>query len=225
MITGLIIVQDNERTIAPVLDQLTSLTDEVVVVDGGSSDRTPEIAKTYEKVRFFERAFENDFAAQRNYAIEQAKGDWILSMDSDELLGPQFERWLRLWVKVPFVQCYRFPRYWIVKQGSDIYYCVSKIHYPDYQIRLFRNRPVARYTRQVHESITKKARGLTYKIKSAHIFHYCLYDNQEKRESKVERYATIYKSDDATNQAYIWERSGVDLVPLKTPLPGELDVG
>ena len=128
MISGLILVQNNERTITLVLDQLTSLTDEVVVVDGGSSDRTPEIARAYNKVRFFERPFGDNFAAQRNYAIDQAKGDWILSMDSDELLGPQFKRYLHLWTRVPFVQYYRFPRYWLVDREGEIYYCESKAH-------------------------------------------------------------------------------------------------
>ena len=214
MITGLILVQNNERTIAHVLDQLTTLTDEVVVVDGGSSDRTPEIAKAYNKVRFFERPFGNNFAAQRNYAIEQAKGDWILSVDSDELLGLQFKRYLRLWTRMPFVQYYRFPRYWLVDREGEICYCDSKAHYPDYQIRLFRNHERRRYHDKVHESFPKRYRRRGVKIPSAHIYHFCLLDSLDERRAKVTRYETIGRKIFRINDVYLWEQDDVQLRPL-----------
>ena len=59
--------------------------DEIVVVDSYSSDRTPELCRAYTD-RFFQRVFDN-FQNQRNYAIEQATRDWVLSLDADERIG------------------------------------------------------------------------------------------------------------------------------------------
>ena len=56
--------------------------DEIIVVDSGSQDHTREIAARY-GARIFVRPFEG-FSSQKNFAAEQATGDWILSLDADE---------------------------------------------------------------------------------------------------------------------------------------------
>jgi glycosyltransferase involved in cell wall biosynthesis len=59
---------------------------EIIVVDSGSTDRTVEIAKSYDAKIFIEDW--KGYAAQKNSAIDKATGDWILSLDADEELGP-----------------------------------------------------------------------------------------------------------------------------------------
>ena len=59
--------------------------DEIIIVDSFSTDKTEIIAKSFSKVRFIQNSFEN-FSAQRNFAILQAKNDWILFLDADEVL-------------------------------------------------------------------------------------------------------------------------------------------
>jgi glycosyltransferase involved in cell wall biosynthesis len=59
---------------------------EVIVVDSGSTDRTVEIAKSFGAKVFIEEW--KGYAAQKNSAIDKAEGDWILSLDADEELGP-----------------------------------------------------------------------------------------------------------------------------------------
>ncbi len=224
MISGAILVQNNEATLRPVLDQLTAIADEVIVVDGGSEDSTPDIARSYANVRFFERAFDDDFSAQRNFALEQAQGSWIFTMDTDELLAPEFARGIPIWTRIPFVRHFKFPRYWLLEKEDGFYYCVSRIHYPDYQIRLFRNLPTLRYVDRVHETLPRKERGLGIKIRSAHIFHYCLNSSRQERAIKMGRYAQIGGQESRTNDAYIYERSDVRLVQLPVEPPGVLDI-
>lgn len=59
---------------------------EIIVMDSGSQDGTLDIAKTF-NARIYSRSFD-DFASQKNAAIEKARGSWILSLDADEVLSP-----------------------------------------------------------------------------------------------------------------------------------------
>jgi len=60
---------------------------EIILVDSGSQDRSREIAARY-GARIFVRSFEG-FSNQKNFAAEQASGDWILSIDADEAVSPE----------------------------------------------------------------------------------------------------------------------------------------
>lgn len=58
---------------------------EIVLVDTGSTDRTVELARKYtDKIYYFEWC--SDFSAAKNYAMEKASHDWILSIDCDEFI-------------------------------------------------------------------------------------------------------------------------------------------
>jgi len=77
---------NEERNIAACLD-LATWADEIVVVDMQSDDRTVEIARQYtDKVFLHERSGYVEPA--RNYAMKQAKGDWLLILDADERITP-----------------------------------------------------------------------------------------------------------------------------------------
>ena len=84
-ITAAIITLDEERNLEVLLPRLTWV-DEILVVDGGSSDATVAIARRH-GCRVVERRFDS-FARQRNHAIGLASCDWILSLDADETPSP-----------------------------------------------------------------------------------------------------------------------------------------
>jgi glycosyltransferase involved in cell wall biosynthesis len=85
-----IITFDEEANLGRALASVQPLTadgkGEIIVVDSGSTDRTVEIAKSHGANVFVEEW--KGYAAQKNSAIEKATGDWILSLDADEELGP-----------------------------------------------------------------------------------------------------------------------------------------
>ena len=84
-ITGCIISYNEEAKIADCLESLQGVVDEIVVVDSNSEDRTVKIAR-----RYTDRVIQQDFLGhveQKNFAVEQATHDWILSLDCDERLS------------------------------------------------------------------------------------------------------------------------------------------
>ena len=83
-LSAAIITFNEERNIERCLLSLQGIADEIVVVDSFSKDRTEEICSKY-NVRFIPHAFDGHIQ-QKNFAIEQTTGDWILSLDADEAL-------------------------------------------------------------------------------------------------------------------------------------------
>lgn len=77
-----IITLNEEGNLKECLESVKQLSAEVILVDSGSSDKTVEIAKNY-GAKVFHRIFDN-FANQKNYAMSQANGKWIFSIDADE---------------------------------------------------------------------------------------------------------------------------------------------
>ena len=77
-----------EKIIRPCLDQLT-WADEVVIVDMLSTDRTKEICSSYPNVRFLER--KDYIFGNVNYGMEQANTDWVIRLDSDEILDTELQ--------------------------------------------------------------------------------------------------------------------------------------
>src|SRR5579864_8911198 len=82
MISVVILTKNEEKNIAECLDSL-AWCDEKIVIDDHSVDKTVDIAKK-KSAKVFSRTMHNDFAEQRNYGLEKAKGDWILFIDADE---------------------------------------------------------------------------------------------------------------------------------------------
>jgi glycosyltransferase involved in cell wall biosynthesis len=82
MISAIVITKNEEENIARCLQSL-SWCDEIIVVDDNSTDNTVEIARKY-NAKIYKRPMDKDFSAQRNFALEKAKGDWVMFIDADE---------------------------------------------------------------------------------------------------------------------------------------------
>lgn len=82
------IVKNEESVLDRCLASVAHLVDEVIIVDTGSTDRTKEIASKYTS-KIFDFEWINDFSAARNFAAEQATGDWILVLDADEYIDEE----------------------------------------------------------------------------------------------------------------------------------------
>jgi len=81
-----IITKNEEKDLQRCLASIKDLADEIILVDDGSTDKTVAIAKKF-GAKVFTRKLDN-FASQKNYAVEKAQGDWIFAIDADEEVTP-----------------------------------------------------------------------------------------------------------------------------------------
>ena len=81
------IVKNEADNLARSISSLEEQADEIVVVDTGSSDATKEIALS-RGARLFEFPWRDDFAAARNFALDQVRSDWTVFLDADEYFSP-----------------------------------------------------------------------------------------------------------------------------------------
>ncbi len=139
------IVKNEEKNMERVLSWGEGILWEKIVVDTGSTDKTVELAeKLGAKVYHF--PWIDDFAAARNFALEKVEGDWILMLDADEYPAPGMPEKL-------------FP---VLAQmgGFDGAFCSvfgldekGGINACSSRILLFRNTPMLRYRRRIHEQL------------------------------------------------------------------------
>lgn len=108
MISATLITLNEEDNIENSLKNLRNVVDEVIVVDSGSSDKTVEIAKKFGAKVFF-RKFDN-FANQKNWAVRNSSGDWVLAIDADEEITPDLAKEIKNVVKSGLYVGYLIPR-------------------------------------------------------------------------------------------------------------------
>ena len=85
MISICMIVKDSQALLADCLRPLMSLGYELIIVDTGSTDKTKQVAKQYTN-KVYDYDWQDDFSAARNYSISKASNDYVLIIDSDELV-------------------------------------------------------------------------------------------------------------------------------------------
>lgn len=148
-VTACVIASDEEERLPACLTSL-AFCDEIVVVDGGSRDRTAEVARAA-GARVIENAWPG-FAAQRNVALDHATSDWVLEVDADERVSPALASELNelLTATPPGVRMVALPI-------RDVFLgrpLGPSARYPRYRHRLFR-RGAFRHdeTRTVHEGL------------------------------------------------------------------------
>lgn len=88
------IVKNEAAIIRDCLDSLKDVMDEIIIVDTGSTDDTKKIAREYTS-HIYDYAWQDDFAAARNFAFSKATGDYIYSADADEVLDKENQKKLK----------------------------------------------------------------------------------------------------------------------------------
>jgi glycosyltransferase involved in cell wall biosynthesis len=146
-LTAAVIARDEERMIADCLASIAFADERLVLVDRSTTDRTREIARLH-NARVSERAFDN-FAAQRDAALELASGDWVLFVDADERVSTVLRDEVLSTIRQPHGK----RGFWIPRHN----YLMGRVvrhagWFPDYQLRLL-ERSAAHFdpSRPVHE--------------------------------------------------------------------------
>lgn len=78
--------------------ELLNFGDELIVIDDESTDRTLDIARNYTK-KVYVRPLNNNFSNQRNFALNNAHGNWVLFIDSDEFVSEKLKDEILLRIK------------------------------------------------------------------------------------------------------------------------------
>lgn len=225
-LSGVVVCQDNESTIGAVAHNLLDFCDELVVLDGGSRDRTREIAASRERTRVHEHPFDGNIAAQKNRAMDLARGDWIFILDTDELIGERGRRRIRWLTRIPGAGWWSMPRYWLVPHAGGVGWLDGPNYYRDRQLRLFRNLPQHRYdpeSNPIHHTFEPRRTGLGRPLRSPHIFHYTfLLQDRERRARKYRAYLQEEPDSERIHSMYLWEDRPESIRSLPEPLPGLL---
>ncbi|HJU49220.1 MAG TPA: glycosyltransferase family 2 protein [Pseudogulbenkiania sp.] len=141
-----LITKNAARQIAACLESCR-FADEIVVVDSGSSDDTIAIAKSYNA-----KVIHQDwlgFGPQKQFAVQQARHDWVLCLDADEWLSLELANEIKELLNNPQAIAYRFPRSnkfmgRFLRHGEG---------YPDLSLRLFDRRHARWSDHAVHECV------------------------------------------------------------------------
>jgi len=144
-VSAIVTTFNEEANIAACIESLLWC-DEILVVDSFSTDRTPEISRGYDQVRFFQRTYFGS-ASQKNWAMDQVTNDWILIFDADERCTPALQREIEeLLARGPEQEAYTIKR--------RVYFLDRVIRFSGWQhdqvVRLVRNGSARYPNRRVH---------------------------------------------------------------------------
>ena len=159
------------------------MADEIIVIDSFSSDRTKEICQSF-SVNFISHAWQG-YSGSKNFGNNQARFDWILSLDADEALSPALTESILAHKTKGLSGAYKFNRltnycgHWVRHGGW----------YPDKKIRLFHKQQAAWQGNFVHEELVVQT-GIPLQELKGDILHYSYYTIQEHLE-RSEKYARL----------------------------------
>lgn len=175
----LILTYNEEENIKDCL-QSASFADEIIVVDSYSTDGTLKVVEKFD-VTIIQHEMEN-FAAQRNFAMEKTEAEWIFFLDADERVTPEAAEEITK----------------IVKENKRAAWCIKRMnilfgkqmrfggHRPDYVTRLFPRRAV-RWDGLVHERVI-----CDLSVKRLHgVLHHYTYTDWYRYFAKMNQYSTL----------------------------------
>jgi len=191
------IVKNEAATLDHCLASVQDLVDEIVIVDTGSHDATPDIARRHSS-RVFEVPWPDSFAAARNESIRHANGQWLLWLDADEYLDDANRDKLRaLLTNLPDDN----TAYVMQQRSGSRNGSATLVG----QVRLFRNHPAIRWDYRVHEQILPNIKKAGHAVRFTDIaIDHSGYLDPALRHQKLQRNLRLLHLDlaDRPNDAF-----------------------
>jgi len=183
-ISVVIITFNEENKIRRTIEAVSSLTDDIIVIDSFSTDTTPDICRVLH-VTFVQQAW-SGYGKQKNTGHTYAKYDWILSIDADEVVSAELLNELKNIQFSSPLQLFDIP--------FKTFFCNQLIRFggwnPQSHIRLFNKKHTEWDSLAVHETLSYPANYQIITLKGT-ILHYS-YDSIEDYISKSEKYTTLF---------------------------------
>ncbi len=147
---------NEEKNIHYPMDSVYDIVDEIIIVDGGSEDKTVEIVRSYgDKVKVIQSDNPAMFHKNKEKAILAAKGEWILQLDADEALSRELKK--ELVETISASQKGNAVAYWVPRKNFFLTRFLEKGgQYPDYTVRLYKNGAATFPCKDVHENVAIK---------------------------------------------------------------------
>ncbi|HEY3570906.1 MAG TPA: glycosyltransferase family 2 protein [Thermoanaerobaculia bacterium] len=179
-VSAIITTFNEEANIAGCIESLLWC-DEILVVDSFSTDRTPEIVRGFEKVRFYQRTYYGS-ASQKNWAMDQVTNEWILIFDADERCTPALHKEIEsLLAAGPKFEAYTIKR--------RVYFLDRVIRFSGWQhdrvVRLVRNGSARYPNRRVHADMITKGPA---PVLRSFMDHY-MADSMDEYIKRIEKYS------------------------------------
>ncbi len=186
--------RDNARTIVPCLESIRPWVGEMIFVDTGSQDETPQIARQLgAQVSFF--PWIDDFSAARNESLRRASGEWLFWMDTDDTVDEANGR--------------KLQQFGQSQHPSQVMGFVLQVHCPGHRgapgedltvvdhVKLFRNHPEIRFEGPIHEQVLPSIRRLGGEVVKTDV--YVVHSGSDLspagRERKIQRDLRILRKD------------------------------
>lgn len=181
-LAALILTKNEENNIKECIENALLCTDEVIIIDSGSNDRTVEIAKTAGAKVYF-REWDNDFAAQRNFGLELTNAKWVLYLDADERMNDEMVKAIKKIISDEGISAQYSMLRRTIAFGKEFKYGVLA---PDRVKRLFPRKEII-WTGRVHERSSCNLPSIEL---PGFLNHYT-YNNWEQYLSKMNQYSSI----------------------------------
>lgn len=181
-ISAVVLAKNNQKTIEKTLSALVEF-DDVVVYDNGSTDDTIEIVKKFSNVNLIEGEFKG-FGWTKNKAASFAKNDWILVVDSDEVIDKELLKELK--EKILDNNCVYKLNFKAFYKDIQIKHC----GWNNQKIKRLYNKSVTSYnSNDVHEDIITD--NLKIEILRGNVEHYS-YQTISEFVIKADRYSSLF---------------------------------
>ncbi len=183
MISAVVIAKNEEARIGPCIEALTKVSDDVIVLDSGSTDATIKIAT--EKGAIVKNIKWQGYGPTKNLGKKYIKHDWILSIDADEVLSDEL---------IDEINTLGLNPKNVYAINILTNYCGKWIYhsgwYPSYKKRLYHSKFVKWDEREVHENLTWKDGDIEVKNLENKLLHYS-YPTAEDHFKKADNYAKL----------------------------------
>ncbi|HTO37703.1 MAG TPA: glycosyltransferase family 2 protein [Brumimicrobium sp.] len=183
LLTSTIITLNEERNIGRCIDALKKVSDEIIVLDSFSTDRTVDICKE-KGVRIEQRKWEG-YSNSKNYLNQLATHEYIFSVDADEVLDEELIQ------EVARIKKEGFEGVYSVNRLTN--YCGTWIRhsgwYPDVKTRIFPKSKSHWSGAFVHEELIIEGQPKP-KLLAGHLLHYSYYSKTEHR-ARADKYSAL----------------------------------
>ncbi len=177
----ILIVKNEEKNIRRCLRSIFGWTDEIIILDSGSTDQTVSICR-----EFTPHVYVTDwpgYGQQKNRALKLATGDWVLSLDADEWIRPPLKNEIQQAIEQTHFQAFYFPRLTLFCGKFQRYGDAAR----DQVLRLF-DRKAGKFTDDfIHEKVV--CNGEIGRLTQA-LLHNCV-NNKEDWVRQMKRYALL----------------------------------